>query len=313
MNQELLIVGIIALAVGAIITYLILKSSMVNRNKFDELKDNFAATKNELDTKVALENELRNSVSEMTTELSSEREKNKDQERNIAELNASMKNLQEKVSEEKETNKQQQESIEHSTREILRLKTELSKVETLKTSLEEKINKQSEEFEEARKKSLTEFENIANKLFDEKTSKFSKQSKENIEQLLNPLKENLKEFKKKVEETYDKESKERFSLEGKIKELVELNQQISKDATNLTNALKGQSKTQGDWGEMILESILEYSGLVKNRQYFVQESFKDEEGKRKQLLVMALQLKPEQRMLMEHPWAMMKSSKQEKP
>ena len=282
MNQELLIVGIIALAVGAIITYLILKSSMVNRNKFDELKDNFAATKNELDTKVALENELRNSVSEMTTELSSEREKNKDQERNIAELNASMKNLQEKVSEEKETNKQQQESIEHSTREILRLKTELSKVETLKTSLEEKINKQSEEFEEARKKSLTEFENIANKLFDEKTSKFSKQSKENIEQLLNPLKENLKEFKKKVEETYDKESKERFSLEGKIKELVELNQQISKDATNLTNALKGQSKTQGDWGKMILESILEYSGLVKNRQYFVQESFKDEEGKRKQ-------------------------------
>ena len=84
-------------------------------------------------------------------------------------------------------------------------------------------------------------------MFDEKTSKFSKQSKENIEQLLNPLKENLKEFKKKVEETYDKESKERFSLEGKIKELVELNQQISKDATNLTNALKGQSKTQGDW------------------------------------------------------------------
>ena len=76
MNQELLIVGIIELAVGAIITYLILKSSMVNRNKFDELKDNFAATKNELDTKVALENELRNSVSEMTTELSSEREKN---------------------------------------------------------------------------------------------------------------------------------------------------------------------------------------------------------------------------------------------
>ncbi|MFB0908574.1 MAG: DNA recombination protein RmuC, partial [Spirosomataceae bacterium] len=102
------------------------------------------------------------------------------------------------------------------------------------------------------------------------------------EQLLNPLKENLKDFKKKVEETYDKESKERFSLENKITELVALNQQISKDATNLTNALKGQSKTQGDWGEMILESILEYSGLVKNRQYFVQESFIDEKGKRKQ-------------------------------
>jgi DNA recombination protein RmuC len=127
-----------------------------------------------------------------------------------------------------------------------------------------------------------EFENIANRLFEEKSNKFSKQSKENIEQLLSPLRENLKEFKKKVEETYDKESKERFSLEGKIKDHVELNQQISKDATNLTNALKGQSKTQGDWGEMILESILEYSGLVKSRQYFIQESFKDEQGRRKQ-------------------------------
>lgn len=285
MNQEMITiiaVGVIALILGVIITYLILKSSTIPRDKFDALKDNFASTKNELDTKNALENELRNSIRELTTELNSQREKNQNQERNIAELNALTKNLQEKINEEKETNKSQQLNIEQSNRQILQLKTDLSKTETLKTNLEEKINDKSKEFEEARKKSLAEFENIANKLFDEKTSKFSKQSKENIEQLLTPLKENLKEFKKKVEETYDKESKQRFSLEGKIKELVNLNQQISKDATNLTNALKGQSKTQGDWGEMILESILEYSGLIKNRQYFLQESFKDEEGKRKQ-------------------------------
>jgi DNA recombination protein RmuC len=276
------IVGIVALVLGVIITYLILKSSTISRNKFDELKDKFASTKNELDTKNAVESELRNSLKDIITELNTEREKNRNQERTIAELNASTKNLLEKVNEEKETNKTQQQKIELSNRQMIELKTELSKVETLKANLEEKINEQSKEFEESRKKSLTEFENIANKLFEEKTSNFSKQSKENIELLLNPLKENLKEFKKKVEETYDKESKQRFSLEGKIKELVNLNQQISKDATNLTNALKGQSKTQGDWGEMILESILEYSGLIKNRQYFLQESFKDEEGKRKQ-------------------------------
>ena len=103
-----------------------------------------------------------------------------------------------------------------------------------------------------------------------------------MEQILHPLKENIVDFKKKVEETYDRESKERFSLEARIKELVTLNNQISKDANNLTNALKGQAKTQGNWGEMILENILEYSGLVKNREYFLQESYTDESGKRKQ-------------------------------
>ena len=148
--------------------------------------------------------------------------------------------------------------------------------------MQEKLDKQNTDFESQRQKSLLEFEKIANKLFDEKSSKFSQTSKEKIEQLLLPLKENLSEFKKKVEETYDKESKERFTLEAKIKELVQLNQQISKDATNLTNALKGQAKTQGNWGEMILENILEQSGLAKDREYFTQSAFKDEEGRSKQ-------------------------------
>jgi DNA recombination protein RmuC len=127
-----------------------------------------------------------------------------------------------------------------------------------------------------------EFESLANKIFDEKTTRFSKTTKENMDQILNPLKENLKDFKQKVEDTYDKESKQRFSLESKIKELVELNQQISRDATNLTRALKGEAKTQGDWGEMILVSILEHSGLVKDREYFTQESYRDNNGRLKQ-------------------------------
>ena len=95
---------------------------------------------------------------------------------------------------------------------------------------------------------------------------------------MNPLGENLKEFKTKVEDVYDKESKERFSLGQKVKELAELNQVISKEAKNLTEALKSQSKTQGRWGEMILESILEKSGLEKGREYEMEHELKDDEG-----------------------------------
>ncbi len=286
MNQEIvtyiIIVGLIALAFGAGIMYLVLKSSTINRKRYDEIKDDFTIAKNELEAKIALEKELRLSVEQLHADLKDEREKSNHHEKHVAELNITLQNAQQRLEEEDQAKQQQQKHIEENHQEILALKTNISKLETVKANLEEKISQQNDDFEVMRKKSLTEFENIANKLFDEKTAKFSQQSKENIEQILSPLKENLQEFKKKVEETYDKESKERFSLENKIKELVLLNRQISEDATNLTNALKGNAKTQGNWGEMILESILEYSGLIKNIQYFVQESFKDENGRQKQ-------------------------------
>jgi DNA recombination protein RmuC len=115
-----------------------------------------------------------------------------------------------------------------------------------------------------------QFQNLANKIFEERGTKFVAQNQEAMEGILKPLRERLGEFKTKVEEVYDKESKERFSLQNEIKRLVELNSRISVDATNLTNALKGQSKTQGSWGEMVLERVLEASGLQKGREYDVQ-------------------------------------------
>jgi len=278
----ILAVGLFILIISVIATYFITQSTRVKKTLYDALRDKYMQAKNQFDVKRALEKELREAQVNLSLELTNEKEKNKRQEINIARLNADIQTLKEASDKEIAVNKQQQENIAFNNQKILDLTKQLSQIEVIKSGLEERLNKQSKEFEDARKKSLVEFENIANRLFEDKSSKFNKQSKESIEQLLNPLKENLKEFKTKVEETYNRESKERFSLEEKIKDLVNLNQQISKDATNLTNALKGQSKTQGDWGEMILESILQYSGLVKNRQYFVQESFKDEQGNRKQ-------------------------------
>jgi len=132
--------------------------------------------------------------------------------------------------------------------------------------------------EELQKTALLQFETIANKLLEEKSSKFTETNKANIETLLNPLKEDINKFRTKVEETYDKESKQRFSLEEKVKDLIEQTNKVSAEANNLATALKGKPQKRGNWGEMILERILESSGLTKDREYFIQQSMKDEEG-----------------------------------
>ena len=145
--------------------------------------------------------------------------------------------------------------------------------------LNERLVEQKKEVEELQNKFKLEFENLANKILEEKSGKFTEQNKKNLDAILEPLNEQIKKFEKKVEETYDKEAQQRFSLKEEVKRLALLNQQVSEEAKNLTKALKGDSKTQGDWGELILENILERSGLEKNREYFVQQSLKDELGK----------------------------------
>ena len=145
-------------------------------------------------------------------------------------------------------------------------------------ALNEKLQTQREEMESLGKKFNTEFENIANKILETKSEKFTELNKTNLTSILEPLGKNITDFKTKVEEVYDKESKERFSLGEKVKELAQLNKVISEEAHNLTMALKNESKTQGGWGEMILENILERSGLVKDREYFMEHQLLDENG-----------------------------------
>ena len=145
-------------------------------------------------------------------------------------------------------------------------------------NLNEKLELQKKELADLHKQFQMEFENIANRIFQQKTETFNKLSAESLNSLLKPFGENLQEFKHQVAEVYDKESKQRFSLEDRIKELMQLNKQISDDANNLTRALKGDSKMQGNWGEMILETILERSGLREGEEFFRQEFLKDENG-----------------------------------
>ncbi len=146
-------------------------------------------------------------------------------------------------------------------------------------ALEEKLQTQKAETESLQKQFTLQFENIANKILEEKTARFTKLNQDNLSNILKPLGENLESFKKKVEEVYSTEAKERFSLGKELDRLMQLNQKVSEEANNLANALKGNSKVQGDWGQMILENILEKSGLVKDREYFTQETLKDEDGR----------------------------------
>lgn len=145
-------------------------------------------------------------------------------------------------------------------------------------ALQEKLLRQQQDIEELGKKFTVEFELVANKILDSKTERFTELNKNNLKTILEPLGKNIDEFKKQVDEVYKTESKERFSLGEKVKELAQLNQQISEEARNLTRALKGEAKTQGRWGEMILESILEKSGLVKGREYFMEVELQDAAG-----------------------------------
>lgn len=142
--------------------------------------------------------------------------------------------------------------------------------------------KQQQNLEELQQKFTLEFSNIANKLLDEKSAKFTAQNQTNLDQILNPLKANIKSFEEKVEKVYQTEAAERSQLKGVIFQLMDQSKQIQTDANNLTKALKGDNKKQGTWGEIILERVLETSGLVKDREYSIQKSLNNTEGARLQ-------------------------------
>ncbi|MBS0000713.1 MAG: DNA recombination protein RmuC [Cyclobacteriaceae bacterium] len=161
----------------------------------------------------------------------------------------------------------------------LELNRQLASIQSDYRNLLEKLETQKKEVERLQEKFTVEFKNLANEILEEKSKKFTDQNKLNLGEILNPLKEKIMEFEKKVELTNKENIERNTSLKEQIISLKELNLKITKDAENLTRALKGESKTQGSWGEFILESILEKSGLIKGREYFVQESFSTETGR----------------------------------
>lgn len=156
----------------------------------------------------------------------------------------------------------------------------LAKKENDFDNLWERNKEQKQEVEQLQEKFTKEFENLANKILEEKTVKFTEQNKENLKNILSPLQDKIQLFEKKVEDTHKESIDYHAALRQQILGLREMNEQMSKETINLTKALKGDSKMQGNWGELVLERVLEKSGLEKDREYFVQQSHVTEDGNR---------------------------------
>lgn len=224
-------------------------------------------------------------IEELTTSLKFETETNRNQQeeinrhkQKISELNANNNSISDSLNKQNNTNDKQTKQIEELTSKLTELTSQVSGLTANNKSLTEKLDTQKAEIEELQKTAHLQFEKIANKLLEEKSTKFTETNKTNLEALLNPLKEDISKFKTKVEETHTEDTKQRVSLEERIKGLIDQTNKVSTEANNLATALKGKPQKRGNWGEMILERILEMSGLTKDREYFVQGSIKDEEG-----------------------------------
>ena len=160
------------------------------------------------------------------------------------------------------------------------LAIQLSKKEVDFENLWERNLEQKQEVEKLQEKFTKEFENLANKILEEKTNKFTEQNKENMKNILSPLQDKIQLFEKKVEDTHKESIDYHAALRQQILGLREMNEQMSKETVNLTKALKGDSKMQGNWGELVLERVLEKSGLEKDREYYVQQAHTSEDGQR---------------------------------
>jgi DNA recombination protein RmuC len=185
----------------------------------------------------------------------------------------------------KETNENQSKELEEITTKLSNLvetntqdKTIISELQTKLQEQTKSANEKLELLKENEEKLKIEFKNLANDIFENNSKKLTEQNKQNLGQLIEPMKTQISEFKKKVEDVYDKEAKDRSLLSAELKHLKELNLKISTDAINLTNALTGQKKQQGIWGEMVLEKVLESSGLREGHEYKREVSLKDEEN-----------------------------------
>ena len=242
---------ILAFIFGAVLAYFILKSSSVSRKIYEELQQNF-------------------------------NQKEADFNKIIAEISAQNKAQIQKIAEQQELNERQNSEIkdlQNDKNQLIGLKSQLA---AQNESLQQLLDSQKEEIVKIQEEAKLQFENLANKILEEKTLKFTEQNHQNLKNILNPLQEKITDFEKKVENTHKESIDYHAALRQQILGLKEMNLQMSKETLNLTKALKGDSKIQGNWGELVLERVLEKSGLEKGREYEIQKSFTTEEGNRVQ-------------------------------
>jgi len=174
------------------------------------------------------------------------------------------------------------EKLDAERSKLIQVSNELSATGNANRNLQERLNEQKQEVEQLQERFKTEFKNIANELLEDKSKRFTEQNQEKLGEILKPLNERIKSFEERVESTHKESLERNAGLVQQILSLRDLNKQMSEEARNLTKALKGDNKAQGNWGEVILERVLEKSGLRKNEEYVIQESVTNEDGRRLQ-------------------------------
>ncbi|SNR16052.1 DNA recombination protein RmuC [Tenacibaculum jejuense] len=270
MSDQLLYIlttGFVGVILGFLISFIIQKSktSVLERDNSNLQERNSML----LEEKTITGNEMVTLKEELKT-VRSEKDTLKERNQSLTEYKfSSEKNIEELKSELKFLQTEKIGLLKINTRQDVDLK-----------NLQHKLTEQKGEIEGLQEKFTKEFENLANKILEEKSNKFTVQNKENIQNILNPLEKKIKDFEDKVDKTHKESIDYHSALRQQILGLRELNAQMSKETLNLTRALKGDSKIQGNWGELVLERVLEKSGLEKDREYFVQQSFTNEKGKR---------------------------------
>jgi DNA recombination protein RmuC len=197
-------------------------------------------------------------------------------ENRIASLESENRGLQQKVQELEEDRASQHQRADGVARELSDARIALREQEVTLDKERRATTEKLELLERNRDALKQEFENLANKIFEQKSERFSQQTRTSLDTLLNPFRDQLQDFRKRVEDVYTTETRDRQALRSEIKSLQELNRQITEEASNLTRALKGDKKIQGNWGEVILERVLERSGLRKGIEYDTQGSYRDE-------------------------------------
>ena len=264
------------LIIGAVISWLIIKylfeKKSVSKAEHQALQDKIASLESE---KHFTESIHKKNIEELES-LKKEYKVLQETKENISNRLSSAETKIDSLTKDLEESKKQ---LKEKSDDFTSVNSKNIELSEKNKNLAEKLDTQKKELEEIGNKFKNEFKVLADQILETKSKKFTELNEIKIRDILTPLGKDIDAFKKKVEETYDKESKERFSLEKQIKELVSLNNQISEDARHLTLALKGDSKAQGDWGELQLEIILQKAGLEKDVHYRKQETIKDEHGK----------------------------------
>ncbi len=289
--MELLICLVLGAIIGAAIGYFMAKanSNVTIQNEKDELSRRTNAMEldfRELKTRSTLQMQvLENSVREksdetitLKTEIQKYRSAQQWTQDELSTTTANLAAARQTLTEKNNDLAKAKKELETLLQDLNYANQRLASAYAENNALTEKMETQKADMEQMSNKFNLEFKNIANEILETKTASFTELNKTNLNQILEPLGKNIAEFKNKVEEVYIKESQERFSLGNEVSKLAELNRIISDEARNLTKALKGEAKTQGRWGEMILESILERSGLVKGREYFMEHELRDDDG-----------------------------------